>query len=117
MRWLRQSLRSRLPFQTYSSHKAHTSKRQPEFQGQALAADQEGSSRSVLRKMSPLSFDKPHRVGTLRAAVFDMDCLTLCLELRTGELVKDEFFTLFESVGALEVRILAEVRLKSATKG
>ncbi|KAH0537158.1 hypothetical protein FGG08_006028 [Glutinoglossum americanum] len=25
--------------------------------------------------------------------------------LRTGQLVKDEFFTLFEAVGALEVRI------------
>lgn len=28
------------------------------------------------------------------------------LELRTGQLVKDEYFTLFEAVGALEVRFL-----------
>lgn len=29
--------------------------------------------------------------------------LTTFTELRSGELVKDEFFTLFEAVGALEV--------------
>lgn len=30
------------------------------------------------------------------------------LELNTGQLVKDEMFTLFEAVGALEVRQLSD---------
>ena len=28
-----------------------------------------------------------------------------CIALNTGQLVKDDFFTLFEAVGALEVRL------------
>lgn len=36
----------------------------------------------------------------------------LILELKTGQLVKDELFTLFEAVGALEVRHRHTVTLK-----
>lgn len=39
--------------------------------------------------------------------VLDCDSNWLVLELRTGQLVKDEYFTLFEAVGALEVCALS----------
>ena len=38
------------------------------------------------------------------------------IALATGELVKDEYFTLFESVGALEVRIRLEDLIQKKKK-
>lgn len=50
------------------------------------------------------------RVCVVLPAVPQHQTLTILPELQPGDLVIDDFFTLFEAVGALEVRVVLEMR-------
>jgi len=65
-------------------------------------------AREVLRILQSSSLRLP-RVCDIFPSVSQYQTLTIRPELQPGDLVIDDFFTLFEAVGALEVCVMSEL--------